>query len=169
MIESDAKLIKFPQDSVILKEGELNPEMYKIVKGNAELYTGYGTDRELLLGIIGPQACFGEFGLLMQSPSIYTVIAYSDVYTIRVTSGDIGDFVKENHKNIIDIMRNMAHSMTVMQKQLNMMNEEISAGRRPDDVLIKESQRNIRDYAVRNPNNLQFDLNGKPLFINISF
>ncbi|MBR6486582.1 MAG: Crp/Fnr family transcriptional regulator [Lachnospiraceae bacterium] len=169
MIESDAKLIKFPQDSVILKEGELNPEMYKIVKGNAELYTGYGTDRELLLGIIGPQACFGEFGLLMQAPSIYTVIAYSDIYAIRVTSGDIGDFVKENHKNIIDIMRNMAHSMTVMQKQLNMMNEEISAGRRPDDVLIKESQRNIRDYAVRNPNNLQFDLNGKPLFINISF
>ncbi|MBR5406440.1 MAG: Crp/Fnr family transcriptional regulator [Lachnospiraceae bacterium] len=169
MIESDAKLIKFPQDSVILKEGELNPEMYKIVKGNAELYTGYGTDRELLLGIIGPQACFGEFGLLMQAPSIYTVIAYSDIYAIRVTSGDIGDFVKENHKNIIDIMRNMAHTMTVMQKQLNMMNEEISAGRRPDDVLIKESQRNIRDYAVRNPNNLQFDLNGKPLFINISF
>ncbi len=79
---SDGKIIKFPRDSIIIREGETNPDMYKIVQGNAELYTGYGTDKELLLGIIGPQSCFGEFGMLIGAPSIYTVAAYSDVYAM---------------------------------------------------------------------------------------
>ena len=166
--ENNAKIMMFPQDSVILKEGEVNLDMYKIIKGNAELYTGYGTDNEVLLGIIGPHSCFGEFGLLMNAPSIYTVVAFSDVYAMRVTAGEMGDFVKENHKNIIDIMKNMARTMMVMQKQIDILTDEMKKGNKPDEKLIKESQRNIRGYAVYNPNNPKYNLNGKYRFIDVS-
>ena len=145
-----SKIVKFPQDSVILSEGELNLDMYKIIKGHAELYTGYGTDQEILLGIIGPQSCFGEFGLLLKKPAIYTVIAYSDVYALRVTEGEMGDFVQENHKNIIDIMRNMANTMMVMQTQINMLAEEIGQGKKPEPEVIKKSNRNFRGYVMYN-------------------
>lgn len=165
---NNAKIMKFPQDSVILKEGEVNLDMYKIIKGNAELYTGYGTDREVLLGLIGPHSCFGEFGLLMGAPSIYTVVAFSDVYAMRITEGEMGDFVQENHKNIIDIMRNMASTMMVMQKQIDMLTDEIKNGTKPDEKLIKESQRNLRGYAVYNPNVPKYNLTGKYRFIDVS-
>ena len=148
---SDGKIIKFPRDSIIIREGEANPYMYKILQGNAELYTGFGTDNELLLGIIGPQSCFGEFGMLIGAPSIYTVAAYSDVYAMKVTAGEMGDFVRENHKNIIDIMKNMAHTMLIMQKQINLMSGELIKSGNADPVFIKQTRRNLRGYAVYNP------------------
>ena len=148
---SDGKIIKFPRDSIIIREGEANPYMYKILQGNAELYTGFGTDNELLLGIIGPQSCFGEFGMLIGAPSIYTVAAYSDVYAMKVTAGEMGDFVRENHKNIIDIMKNMAHTMVIMQKQINLMSGELMKGSTVNPEFLKQTQRNLRGYAVYNP------------------
>ena len=164
----NSRIFKVPAGTLILQEGEVNLDMYKIVQGNAELYTGYGTDKELLLGIIGPQSCFGEFGLLMQAPSIYTVVAFSDVYAMRVTTGEMGDFVQENHKNVIDIMKNMARTMMVMQKQIDLMTEELSKLGKKDTELIKETQRNIRGYAVYNPNNPKYNLTGKYRYFDYS-
>lgn len=37
-------LMKIPEGTVIIREGEVNMDMYKIISGNAEIYTGYGTD-----------------------------------------------------------------------------------------------------------------------------
>ncbi len=191
--KNEAWLVKFPQDSIILKEGEVNPDMYKIVKGKVELYTGYGTDREVLLGIIGEQACFGEFGLLMQSPGIYTVVAYSEVYAIRVTPENMDDFVRENPKSVVNIMKNMSRMMTIMQQQIDLLTQEIlsagahdslSAGTHAgkDDVndasdadeikiihrneLIQRSRRNLRSYAIYDPSSSLYGMtsNGYSLF-----
>ena len=156
----NAKLTKFPEGSIILCEGELNLDMYKIVQGHVELYTGYGTDREVLLGIIGPQTCFGEFGLLLRKPAIYTAVAYSDVLAMRVTEGELGDFVQQNHKNIIDIMRNMAQYMMVMQTQVEMLADEVANGNKANEDLMKQINRNIRGYAVYNPDR-DYNLKGK--------
>ena len=159
--ENSARLVKFPQDAVILKEGEMNLDMYKIIQGHAELYTGYGTDHEVLLGIIGPQSCFGEFGLLLHKPAIYTVVAFSDIFAMRVTEGEMGDFVQQNHKNIIDIMRNMARTMMVMQTQIDLLSDEVINGTKPDEATIEEAKRNLRGYAVYNPKMPQGGMTGK--------
>lgn len=45
---------------MILREGDLKLDMYKILDGHAEVYMGYGTENETFIGIIGPQSCFGE-------------------------------------------------------------------------------------------------------------
>ena len=143
--ENSGKIMKFPQGSVILQEGEQNLDMYKIVQGHAELYTGYGTDREVLLGIIGPQSVFGEFGLLSQKPSIYTVIAFSDVYALRITEGNMGDFVRENHRNIIEIMRNMSNTMLIMQHQITLLAEVC---KKTKDLLKEVDKINMRGYLT---------------------
>ena len=154
---TDSRMMVIPEGTVILKEGEYNLDMYKILKGHAELYTGYGTDKEVLLGIIGPQSCFGEFGLLLKAPAIYTVVAYSDIYAMRITEGDMGDFVRENHKNIIDIMRNMSRMMMVMQQQIEMLTEEVIQSGKPDEKLIKQVHSNLRGYAVRKAGTVGFN------------
>ena len=120
-------VVSFPEESVILKEGDVCRDMFKIIQGKAEMYMGYGTDNEVLIGIIGPGTCFGELGLLMSAPAIYTVVAYSDVYAIRVTEERIGDFIKENHASILQIMKDMAHTMSVMQYQIITMSEELNS------------------------------------------
>ena len=59
-MENNSKLLKLPEGTMILCEGELNLDMYKILDGHAEVYMGYGTENETFIGIIGPQSCFGE-------------------------------------------------------------------------------------------------------------
>ncbi|MBQ7676891.1 MAG: cyclic nucleotide-binding domain-containing protein [Lachnospiraceae bacterium] len=145
---SDAKMIQYKAETVILREGEICPEMYKIVQGHAEVYVGYGTAQESLIGILGKGSCFGEFGLLLQKPAIYTVIAYSDVCVLRITEGDMGDFVAENHKNIIDIMRNMANTMMTMRLQIDLFIKEIEAGQKPSENTLLNARKAMRAYGM---------------------
>ena len=153
-----SKLTKFPEGSVILNEGEQNLDMYKIIHGHAELYNGYGTDKEVVLGILGPGSCFGEFGLLLKQPAIYTVVAYSDVFAMRVTEGELGDFVQHNHHDIINIMRNMSRMMIVMQQQINLLAGELQEHIKVDDEVIDDAKHNLRDYALGREH---FKLEGK--------
>ncbi len=142
------KLFQVPEGTVILKEGETNLDMYRIVKGNAEVYTGYGTDRETLIGMIGPGSCFGEFGLLLEKPAISTVVAFSDMMLLRVTKGEVGDFVANNHKIIIEIMQNMARTMLVMQSQIDLLVKEINEGMQPDEATINDIRKAFGNYTV---------------------
>lgn len=147
---SGGKIIKYPQDALILREGDLNTDMYKILKGHVEVYVGYGTPVESLLGILGEQACFGELGLLLNKPAIYTVVAYSDVLLMRIGEEDFADFVRDNHRNIIDIMRNMAGSMMTMRLQIDLLLKEIENGNKSKELKakIRDSKRIMRQYAI---------------------
>lgn len=147
-METNGKLIQIPEGTTILKEGELNLDMYKIISGHAEVYMAYGTDRETLIGIIGPQSCFGEFGLLLEKPAIYTVIAYSDVVLMRITKGEMGDFVKENHRNIMQIMENMAQTMLTMKSQIDLLVDDINNGVKLNDRTIHEIRKTFGSAAI---------------------
>ena len=145
---SDSKIVKFAEASVILREGEINDSLYKIIKGHAEVYVGYGTDQETLISIIGEQTCFGEFGMLLHEPSIYTVIAYSEVYALKITEKEMSGFIMENHGNVLSIMRNMAKTMSVMRKQIEMLLKEIESGKKPDSSIIDDARRAMRGYGM---------------------
>ena len=160
---SQSKLNRFPEGSIVLQEGELNMEMYKIVHGHAEVYSGYGTDHEVLLGIIGPGACFGEFGLLLKEPAIYTVVAYSEMYAMRVTEGEVGDFVAANHKEIINIMRNMSRTMMVMQKQIRLLSSELEEFKSVKEELEKQTKEMFREYTL---GSTDYKIKGKMRYIN---
>ena len=147
---SDVKMMKFDEGTVILKEGETGGVMYKILKGHAEIYLGYGTDKESLIGIIGEQKCFGEFGLLLKKPSIYTVVAYSDLFVMKITEDNMGDFIRGNQKTVLDLMTNMANTIMIMRYQMELLQEELKAKHGTDNAPIDLKQ-NIRDakYIMR--------------------
>ena len=161
------KIYEIPPDTMILREGEINLDMYKIVSGHVEMYTGYGTPNEVLIGLLGPDTCFGEFGILTGQPAIYTIITYSKTKILRVTEGLMGDFIQENKDDILQIMRNMATNMTRMQHQINQLSRELeevtenrtkrdTANNKDDSVIeILRSDNlqkdNLRNYALNTP------------------
>jgi CRP-like cAMP-binding protein len=146
-IKNQNKIYDVPEGTLILKEGEINLDMYKIVSGHVEMYTGYGTDNEVLIGMVGPGACFGEFGILTGQPAIYTIIAYSDVRIIRVTEGLMGQFIEENRDDILKIMKNMAANMMRMQHQINQLSQELEECKEGVDFSMVESD-NLRNYVL---------------------
>lgn len=161
------KIYEIPPDTMILREGEINLDMYKIVSGHVEMYTGYGTPNEVLIGLLGPGTCFGEFGILTGQPAIYTIITYSKTKILRVTEGLMDDFIQENKDDILQIMRNMATNMTRMQHQINQLSRELeevtenrtkrdTANNKDDSVIeILRSDNlqkdNLRNYALNTP------------------
>jgi len=147
-MENNQSLLQIPAGTIVLQENERNLDMYKIISGKAEMYVGYGTDNEVLLGIIGEQKCFGEFGLLLKQPAIYTIIAYTDLVLLRITEGEMGDFVQNNHKNILDIMRNMSRYMFTLRKHIDLLLNDIQNGDKPTDEEKYLINRSIRNYAV---------------------
>ena len=114
---------------------------------------GYGTDQETLIGIIGPGTCFGELGLLMNSPAIYTVIAYSDVYAVRVTEDKMSDFIQENHSTVLQIMKDMAHTMAVMQYQILSLTDELNTYTKNGDQRLEELKKELAK-SMHNPNHV---------------
>ena len=46
------KLLRFHEGEYMLREGDANVDMFQIMTGKAEVYLGYGTKQETLIGII---------------------------------------------------------------------------------------------------------------------
>ena len=121
----DAKrLVKFSADDVILREGEENSEMYKIISGRAVCYLGYGTDDEYLVGTLNENRTFGEFSLLAGKPGIYTVVAFTDVLVLKIGRSEFTKFIEMNAANAVEIMKNMAGMLNVLKFNIDMLRKE---------------------------------------------
>ncbi|MCR5671520.1 MAG: cyclic nucleotide-binding domain-containing protein [Butyrivibrio sp.] len=131
-------LMQVPEGTIILKENEVNLDMYKIVNGCVEVYSGYGTDKEALLGILSKGKYFGEIGLLAQKPAAYTVIAYNDVLIQRITMNDIDSYIKNNHHDILQIMMHMAEAMYDMKYSLDLFMDDLD----------KKNDNNAKEYKA---------------------
>ena len=121
----NASMLKFHGDDIILKEGGTYEEMYKIISGSVAVYIRYGEKEEHLIGIYSKSKCFGETNVLSGQPSIYTVVAYEDVLLMRITKDSLEEFIRKNPRNAIDIMQNMVHTNMLMQKNIDLLLDDI--------------------------------------------
>jgi CRP-like cAMP-binding protein len=139
-------IISFRADDYVLREGENSEVMFKILSGNAEVYLSYGTENETLLGILGKGACFGEFGLLLHEKAPYTVKAYSDLILYCVTEDKIDEFIRENHVNILQIMKSMAGTMMLMQSHINQLSIELDEKTKVNKRILANNKEMLKRY-----------------------
>ncbi|MBR0249211.1 MAG: cyclic nucleotide-binding domain-containing protein [Synergistaceae bacterium] len=129
------KIQKFSADDIILREGETNDAIYKIITGSAVCWFKYGTDDEYVLSSVADGECFVEYSVLTGEPSIYTVVAFSDMIVMKITKDDLITFVEMNAKNAIDIMGNTARMLNVMAMNIDMLRSEgTSSNLQPDNI-----------------------------------
>lgn len=152
-----SRLRKVKENDVIVKEGELYTEMYKIVSGKAVVYINYGEEDEYLLGALSEQQCFGETTILCKKPSPYTVVAFSDMLLMRITEDEFADFIMNNSRNALELIRNLARQVTNLRCNLDMVMQEISKDRNGEVV-------NVRELKQRMYQSIQSDAQGEPWF-----
>ncbi len=99
-------------------------DMYKLESGNCEVYTGYGTEHESILGILSKGAYFGEIGFFAQKPSIYTVISYTDVLIDRIIITEFQKYAQEHYEDMLSLMKNMTDSMYNLKFNMDLMMRE---------------------------------------------
>ncbi len=120
--------ITVPANTMIIKEGELNMDMYKIIKGHVEIYIGHGTEQETLIGMFSKGKYIGELGLLAEKPAIYTAITYDEVRLIRITMASIEGYIKNNSGDVLAILQGMAEATYNLKYSMDMLVEDISKG-----------------------------------------
>ena len=125
-MNDNAFMKKILEDEIIIREGEIYDEMYKILSGRAALYLNYGTENEYLIGVLSDGKCFGEVSVLTGKPSPYTAVTVSDTMVMRIPSDRFESFITQSPRNIADIMKNMANSIIMLKANVGMMSEELN-------------------------------------------
>ena len=139
----------FRADEVIMREGEVCDAMYKILSGSVADYVRYGEEDEHLIGIYSKSRCFGEMNVLSEQPGAYTVIAYDDVLLVRITKDFLEDFIRNNPRNAVDIMRNMGHTITVMQKNIDLLLDDLNEKQDLNRRRTQELRDKISQYRMK--------------------
>lgn len=145
------KMQTFHAEEMILKEGEESDSMYKILSGSVAVYNRYGEKGEHLIGIYSKGRCFGELNVFSDLPCIYTVVAYNDVLVMRVTTDSLEEFIATNPRNVIDIMHNMAHTIRMMQMNIEFLIDDFSKKEDENEKKKEEVKKKIMQYT--NPGN----------------
>lgn len=141
----------FHADEMILKEGEVNDSMFKILSGSVAVFNRYGEKEEHLIGIYSKGRCFGELNVFSDLPCIYTVVAYNEVLVMRVTNDSLEEFIATNPRNVIDIMGNMAHTIRMMQMNIEFLIDDFSKKEDEDEKKKDEVRKKVMQYT--NPTN----------------
>ncbi|MBQ3841229.1 MAG: cyclic nucleotide-binding domain-containing protein [Ruminiclostridium sp.] len=157
MDKTDIRL--FSEDEVLIREGEVNTEMFKLVSGQAAMYFNYGKDNEYLIGVLAEGRCVGQIGLLTGLPSPFTCVAFSDVMALGIKKDDFADFVKDDPYNAVDIMKSLAGMVVTMSSNINQINEELMSelGSDISDEKANSINKRIMRYRVSG-------MQGSPLY-----
>lgn len=147
-MEEASKMVTFQAEEVILQEGRSYDEMYKIVSGSVAVYMRYGEEDEHLLVIYSKPRCFGEINVLSDQPCIYTVVAYNEVLLMRITRDSLEEFVRSYPGNAIDIMQNMVKTFGFMQKNIDLLLDEIYEKRDVNKKRTEELKNKIMRYSM---------------------
>ena len=148
MQTESSRMQSFPEDSVIIREGEVRNEMYKIVSGNAAVYINYGKKNEYLLGILSEQQCFGELGILCRQPSVYTVVAVYDLLVMRIGGNEFETFLINNSKNALDIIKNLSWSVMNLKGNLDLVLDELANANEEKPINARQLKEKIYQYTI---------------------
>lgn len=143
-----AKMQKFQAGDIIMREGQIYDEMYKVLSGSVEVYIRYGEKDEHLIGIYSKSKCFGEMSVLSEQASIYTVVAFDEVLLMRITRDYLEEFIRNNPRNAIDIMKNMVHTTAVMQKNIGLLLDDLYDKNDTNKRRTEEIRRKIMQYSA---------------------
>ena len=152
-MEKKSTISVFSDNEVMLREGSTGSEMFKIISGKAALYLHYGEENEYLIGVLSDGKCFGEVSLLTGKPNPYTIVAVGEVMAMRITAEQFEGFVRDNTRNAVDIMKNMASRIVMLNANLNLLANELTelaneSEKSPQPVKYTDITQKIRMYQI---------------------
>lgn len=147
--DKEGVMQKFGADEIIMREGENCDAMYKVLSGSVVICIQYGKKDEHILGIYSKSRCFGEMNIFSDQPCVYTAVAYDEAVLMKITRNSLEKFVMSYPKNAIDIMSSMAQSFYVMQKNVQLLLDDIYEKDNGSRKRTKELMDKIRQYGIR--------------------
>ena len=155
-MEQVSKLKKYKEDEIIVQEGQLTNEMYKILSGKVAAYINYGEENECLLGIFDEQRTFGESGMLCQRPCMYTIVALEETLIMRVSINEFDEFINHNTQNARNVIKNLAREVAVMRCNMDLMMNEFEQSQEGEIMNVRTLKERMRQSAVYDWNHCEY-------------
>jgi CRP-like cAMP-binding protein len=143
---------KVHNGEVIFRENEVNPYMYKVLKGKVALYVNYEEEQENILGILGTDRFFGEISMLTGKPQVYTAVAIEDSLILKVGETQLEQFLIDNRGNTLGIMKSMAQIILTQNVNISLLMEDIREILKQIPEEVKTDSRiemTIRQYQLK--------------------
>lgn len=137
---------KIATDTILIKEGDNCPYLYKVINGSFAIYLNYKKDNEYLLGVVGKNKCFGELGFLTDEPSPYTYVANEESLVMGIDQNNFQAFITQNPKNVINIMSSMAKQIALLTHHIESLMGEITGSESKKEELTKQLREKIKQY-----------------------
>ena len=102
---------------VVVKQGELGDAAYLILNGEARV-TVEGPSGELELARVREQEIVGEIAILCDAPRIATIIAETELNTLRISKDLFLSLIEEFPKVAIQVIRELARRLQSSNLQL---------------------------------------------------
>ena len=115
---------KYNDDEVVTREGEYNDKIYKVLHGSVTLYTGYGTEDEYLIGILGVDKVFGHYSCLTGSTNLLTAVANDETIIMEIDGKDVHQYISVNPRNAEDMVRELSRQVAMIAKHVELLQEE---------------------------------------------
>ena len=144
---SEANLINFHEDEIIVRQGDTDKCLYKVMSGAVALYLNYGEDDEYLVGVQTFPNCFGEMTILAGRPSLYTVVALKDSVILRVPEDSFDSFIHNDPQNAIVIMKTMARNFSMVNMNMNLLVDELKETSRSNGGGDETYKRLVDEYG----------------------
>ncbi|MBR1497961.1 MAG: Crp/Fnr family transcriptional regulator [Oscillospiraceae bacterium] len=116
----------FKMGEVIFREGDKGDCMYDIRLGRVGIYRAYGTARQSLLAVLGPDETFGEMGMHGDEPRSATAVSMDARTLLQVVNWDtFGTYFRERPAKVVAVIQQMGKRMRELTKQYTELNTAV--------------------------------------------
>jgi CRP-like cAMP-binding protein len=155
---------KYLDGDIVFKENSKGEEMYIILSGNVKINKYVGNKKEETLTILNPGACFGEMGVINQSPrSASAIIDGGDAILLVIKESLLS---QHNMLLAFKLYRNFAKMLAERLRETNEKFQAATIGDRNTSAQMKEllKKRLDKGQSLKGANLKGADLSG--MFLN---
>ncbi len=155
---------KYSDGDVVFKENSKGDEMYIILVGNVRITKYVGNKKEEVLTVLQPGACFGEMGVINQSPrSASAYIEGGDAILLVINESLLS---QHNMLLAFKLYRNFAKMLAERLRETNEKFQTATMGDRNTHVQLKEllKKKLEKGQSLKGANLKGADLSG--MFLN---
>lgn len=155
---------KYSDGDIIFKENSRGEEMYIILAGNVRITKYVGNKKEEVLTVLQPGACFGEMGVINQSPrSASAYVEGGDAILLVINEKLLS---QNNMLLAFKLYRNFAKMLAERLRETNEKFQAATIGDRNTSAQLKEllKKRTEKGQSLKGANLKGADLSG--MFLN---
>ena len=104
---------EYKAGEILFREGEIGSVMFRVLEGEVSVITGFRTENEKEIAVLGKGATFGELAVIDKDYRSATVIAKTDIKVMTVANSQLRHFLSSHPEEAMRILRSVSAKLRI--------------------------------------------------------